>query len=82
MFVKENQHRKKKKAREKVIKLFVDYTTIVTQAKYETKHGKGLKILSPNQMPQRLLIALAQVKAGNTSENVLNKTRQIIYSLY
>ena len=33
-------------------------------------------------MIQRLLIALAQVTAGNTSENVLNEIRQIIYSLY
>ena len=33
-------------------------------------------------MLQRLPIALAQVKAVNTSENVLNKIRQIIYSLY
>ena len=41
-----------------------------------------LKILSPKQMLQRLPIALAQVKAGNTSENLLNEIRQIIYSLY
>ena len=27
-------------------------------------------------------IALAQVKAGNNSENLLNEIRQIIYSLY
>ena len=33
-------------------------------------------------MPQRLLIGLAQVKAGNTSEKVLNEIRQITYSLY
>ena len=33
-------------------------------------------------MLQRLSIALAQVKAGNTSENLLNEVRQIIYSLY
>ena len=33
-------------------------------------------------MLQRLPIALAQVKAGNTTENLLNETRQIIYSLY
>ena len=33
-------------------------------------------------MLQRLTIALAQVKAGNTSENLLNEIRQIIYSLY
>ena len=33
-------------------------------------------------MLQRLLIALAQVKAGTASENLLNEIRQIIYSLY
>ena len=33
-------------------------------------------------MLQRLEIALAQVKAGNISENILNEIRQIIYSLY
>ena len=41
-----------------------------------------LKILTPKQMLQRLPIALAQVKAGNNSENLLNEIRQIIYSLY
>ena len=33
-------------------------------------------------MLQRLPIALAQVKAGNISKNLLNKIRRIIYSLY
>ena len=33
-------------------------------------------------MLQRLPIALAQVKAGNNSENLFNEIRQIIYSLY
>ena len=33
-------------------------------------------------MLQRLSIALAQVKAGNTSKNLLNEIRQIIYFLY
>ena len=33
-------------------------------------------------MLQRLSIALAQLKAGNNSENLLNEMRQIIYSLY
>ena len=50
--------------------------------KNEGKHGKGLKILTPKQMLQRLPIALAQVKAGKTSENLLNQIRQILYSLY
>ena len=41
-----------------------------------------LKMLTPKQMLQRLPIALAQVKVGNNSENLLNEMRQIIYSLY
>ena len=55
---------------------------MVSEAKYKLIHGEGLKILPPKQMLQRLPVALAQVKAGNTSENLLNETRQIIYSLY
>ena len=34
------------------------------------------------QMLQRLPIALAQVKAGNNSENLLNEIRKIVCSLY
>ena len=41
-----------------------------------------LKILTPKQMLQRLPIVLAQVIAGNNSERLLNKIRQIIYSLH
>ena len=33
-------------------------------------------------MLQRLPIPLAQVKAGNNSENLLNEIRQIVYLLY
>ena len=44
-------------------------------------HSK-LKILTPKQILQRLPIALAQVKAGNNSESLLNKIKQILYSLY
>ena len=54
---------------------------ITMQKKNETE-GKGLKILTPKQMLQRLPIALAQVKAGNNSESLLNEIRQIVYSLY
>ena len=46
------------------------------------QEGTGLKILTPKQMLQRLPIALAQVKAGNNSESLLNEIRQIVYSLY
>ena len=49
--------------------------------KNETK-GKGLKILTLKQMIQRLPIVLAQLKAGNNSESLLNEIRQIMYSLY
>ena len=42
----------------------------------------GLKILTPKQMLQRLPMALAQLKAGNSSESLLNEIRQIVYSLY
>ena len=44
-------------------------------------HSK-LKILTSKQMLQRLPIVLAQVKAGNNSESLLNEIRQIVYSLY
>ena len=46
------------------------------------QEGVGLKILTPNQMLKRLLIVLAQIKAGNNSESLLNEIRQIVYSLY
>ena len=52
------------------------------KAKQDETSGKGLKILTPKQLFQRLPIALAQVKAGNNSESLLNEIRQIVYSLY
>ena len=49
---------------------------------YRSIHGKGLKGLTTKQIFQRLPIALAQVKAGNTSENLLYEIRQIKHLLY
>ena len=46
------------------------------------QEGTGRKVLTPKQMLQRLLIALAQIKAGNNSESLLNEIMQIVYSLY
>ena len=71
------------------MKLFNDFSSIASEAKHKVKYGEGhtsdlatqLKILSPKQMLQRLSIALAQVKASNTSENLLNEIRQVIYPL-
>ena len=62
--------------------MFYNCSKIVSQAIYKTKHGEDLKILTRNQVLQRLPVALAQVKAGNASENLLNEIRQIIYFLY
>ena len=46
----------------------------------KAKKGERLKILTPKQMLQWLPIALAQVKAGNSSEKLLNEIRKIMYS--
>ena len=54
----------------------------MSKAKQNETKGKGLKILTPKQMLQRLPIALAQVKTGNNSQNLFNEIRKIIYSLY
>ena len=68
--------------REKVLNAF--------QSKIFSTKSKGSALLNTvrsklkttKQMLQRLPIALAQVKAGNNSESLLNKIRQIVYSLY
>ena len=55
---------------------------MVSEENHEATKGTGLKILTPTQIFKRLPIALAQVKAGSNSEYLLNKIRQIVYSLY
>ena len=58
------------KARNKAIKFFDEYSSMVSEAKNKAKNeGKGLKILTPKQLLQRLPIALAQVKAGNNMKS-------------
>ena len=52
---------------------------MVSDAEYKSIHGKGLKILTPKEMLQRLLIALVQGKSGKTSEHLENEIRQIIH---
>ena len=47
-----------------------------------SSQGRGMKMLPPKQILQRLLILLAQVQSGNTSENLLNEIRKIVCSLY
>ena len=52
------------------------------EAEESAAEGKGLKILTPQQMLSRLPISLAQLKAGNNSEKLKNEIRQLLYSLY
>ena len=63
--------------------MFNEYPRSMSRNIYDSKQeGVGLKILTPKQMFQRLPIALAQIKAGNNSQSLLNEIRQIVYSLY
>ena len=55
---------------------------MLSEAKLKGTKGKRLKILTAKQMIQRVPIALAQVKASNNSQSLLNEIRQIVYSLY
>ena len=98
MIQKENKNQEQEKTlkninmlfngRNNVINFIEGYSSMILEAKRKAaeelneQEGAGLKILGLKQMLQRLLIALAQVKAGNNSENLLNKIRQIVYSLY
>ena len=72
-------------SRQKMFDLLNDNSRIRSEAIYEANKktkGTGLKILTSKQMLQRLPIALAQVKAGITSESLLNEIRPSVHSLY
>ena len=73
-------------SRGEVINFFRDYAKMILDASYKIKQegtkqeereqtAAGLKILTVKQMLQILTIALAQVKAGNNSERLLNEIR-------
>ena len=65
----------------KIVDFYRDYSFLLSEAKYKAKHGEGLKILPLQQILQRLSIALVQVKAANTSENLLNEIANYIFSV-
>ena len=70
-------------SREEVFKMFNDYAWNMPRNIYDSKQEEtGLKISTPKQMLQRLPISLAQIKAGNNLQSLLNEIRQIAYSLY
>ena len=53
-------------ARNSAIRFIEDYGSMILEAKKLAKEqeGRGLKILTPNQMLKRLPIALTQMKSG------------------
>ena len=55
---------------------------MMCNARYDATHGKGLRVLTLEQMLQRLPIAFEEVKSGNTSKTIINEIRKIISSLY
>lgn len=71
------------------------YDTISPKAKYRimkevgikteflarTMKGKGVKMLPPKQILQKLPLLLAQVRAGNLYEKLVNEIWQIVYLL-
>ena len=65
------------KARKEAINFYDDYSLMMSEAKTKAKatKGTGIKILTAKQMLQRLSIALAQVKSGNSSKSLLNEIR-------
>ena len=52
------------------------------QSAEQNQEEQGLKILTPDQMINRLPISLAQLTAGNNSEQLNNRIRQLLHSLY
>ena len=60
----------------RVVEMILDFN------KQNQQKGQGIKILTPNQMLNRLPIALAQLQAGNNSNKLKNEIRQLLYSLY
>ena len=74
---------KQKNMREYVKKLKYIVNLFNPQSGSDTsKKGKGLKILTNQQMLNRLHILLAQIQAGNNLIKLKNEIRQILYSLY
>ena len=60
----------------------VNIVEMILDFNKQNQEGKGLKILTPNQMLNRLPIVLAQLQAGNNCNKLKNEIRQLLYSLY
>ena len=75
------QTKKKMRRYVKSIKDIVDFYNLKSGSD-TSKKGKGLKMLTNQQMLNRLPILLTQIQAGNNSIKLKNELRQILYSLY
>ena len=64
------------------LELIVEIIEEILKSNGQSQPGKGLKILTPNQMLNRLPISLTQLEARNNSEKLKNEIRQLLYSLY
>ena len=52
---------------------------VILKFNEQNKSGKGLKILTPDQMLSSLPISLAQIKTGKNSVKLKNEIRQKTY---
>ena len=66
------------------MKIQIKYSILLKKSAtlIKEKKRRGIKILTPKQMLQRLPIVYGQVKASNISENLPNEIRQIITTSY
>ena len=60
----------------------IDVVERILELNNKIQSGQELEILTTSQILSRLPISLAQLKAGINSENLKNKIRQLLYSLY
>ena len=75
--IKEMSEDKKTEQPNKILKIVEE----ILEFNKQNQSGKGLKILTPNQMLSRLPITLAQLNTGNNSEKLKKEIRQLLYSL-
>ena len=60
----------------------IDVVEEIIEFNKKKQGGKGLKILTLDEMLSRLPINLAQLKARNNSQKLKNEIRQLLYFLY
>ena len=81
MKIKNNPTNNTKKIRNR--NNMVEIVELILKFNQLEQEGSSLKTKqTPKQMLSRLLISLAQLKAGNNSEKIKNEIRQGLYSLY